>query len=327
MRYSTSARKAAIILTLSIFCLIAAATVYAQSSCLVGGAYTLPPDIAHKKYAFAGASVPLNRPEAAARVLDRVNYLLMDHRAVTLEILDRLVAFEGVIGRILAEEKIPADALYVAGLLSRLSPRGKTRGGGVGWWALGPLKDKSRSSSQWVSTAEWDDRRDPVISTRIAASILQNMSRKNVGDWLMILSGYLDGSEKVEEIATQGKGYGFWDLVMPIYSENFIPEVVALKIIDTHKGFYQLPQPKIQPWTYDSLDQLKLTKDVPLYKVAQWAGIIPRAIWELNPATDPAVGILPIGNGKASAQIFLRTPKGMGDKVRRALVAEKYLSE
>lgn len=293
------------------------------------GSYIFPPGTQQRNPTFSGVRIPLERPEVAARVLEQLNYLLMDHRAVILESMDRMSVYGGLVNKILEDEKCPIDLIYMAALIGHFNPVSKNKSGGIGWWGLGPLKEKNGSSNaQWVSDSDWDDRRDPVISTRLACGILQNLHKRNsANDWLLTICAYLDGADKIEAITNKSQGFGYWDLVVPSYSETFIPKLVALKIIDTHKDFYGLSVSQHSPLQYDSLDRLKLLKELPIHVVAKWCGMVPRALWELNPGVDPASGVLSMNDKRAGAGAFLRVPKGLGQKVREHLVRDKYLSD
>jgi membrane-bound lytic murein transglycosylase D len=290
--------------------------------------YILPAEVRDKGVTFAGVRIPIDQRQVSSRVVEQINFLLMDRRATTMEWFDRMAVYGPLIRGVLSEEKAPEDLLYLATLLSDLLPNARTRSGGVGWWALGAIKDKKDSTlAQWVATNDWDDRRDPVLSTRIVCAILQAILKKpNTSNWLMTICAYADGADKIDAIVEKAKGYSYWEMVMPPYSETLIPRLVALKIIDAHREFYGVDVPPLPPLAFDSLDRLKLLKDLPLHVVAKWCGTNPRAIWELNPGVDPSVGILPVADKRSPSGFPLRVPKDMGRKVRQSLVNEGYLS-
>ena len=99
--------------------------------------YVLPPDVLKNGISFATVSIPLDRKDVTERVVDQLNYLLMDRRAGMLEWFDRMAVYGGIIERVLDAEKIPRDFIYLSALLSDLKTSFRTRSGGVGWWALG----------------------------------------------------------------------------------------------------------------------------------------------------------------------------------------------
>ncbi len=291
--------------------------------------YVLPPDMRKDGIVFAGVQIPLEKPEVSARVVDQLNYLLMDQRAGMLEWFDRMALYGPMIRKVLEDEKVPADLIYVAVLMSRFLPNARSKTGGVGWWALGAPRGKQNSSmSSWVLTNDWDDRRDPVLATRIASTILQGiLRRKQKTDWLLAIAAFIDGQEKIDAIVEKAPGFSYWDLVMPPDSDVLIPRLVALKLIDTHREFYAVDLPALPPLAYDFLDRLKFSKDVPLHVVAKWCATSPRSMWELNPGVDPSTGTLPKADARSPSGFPLRVPQGMGPKIMKLLVSEGYLAK
>ncbi len=290
--------------------------------------YVLPADIKAKGISFAGSRIPLNRPDVADRVVDQMNYLLMDRRSGMMEWFDRMAVSGPMIRRTIENEKLPGDLVYLAALLSDLMPNATTRSGGAGWWALGSGTQKKNSPPAWLSSADWDDRRDPVLSTRIACTILQGIHRKIPGtDWLTAIAAFVDGADRIEKIIRKSPGFSYWDLVMPPYSDVLISRLVALKIINTHRAFYGVEVPSLSPLSYDYLGRIKLAKDLPLHVAAKWCGTNGRALWELNPGVDPSNGVLPKADKRSPEGYPLRVPKGMGGKVKKLLSREGYLAK
>jgi hypothetical protein len=289
--------------------------------------YVLPPSISKESFSFAGAPIPLHRKEVSQRIHEQVNVLLMDRRSRLMEWFDRLAESGPMIKKVLADENMPPDLIYLAVLMGELLPTTKNRSGGVGWWALTAPKNKKRdNAADWVVTDDWDDRRDPVLSTRIACSILKGLTpKKTEPDWLLTISAFADGADKLDEVLAKAPGFSYWDLVVPTYSEVLIPRLIALKLIDTHRAFYSVDVPPNPPLAYDFLGRLQLLKDLPLHVVAKWCGTNPRALWELNPGVSPSTGILPKADKKHPAGFPLRVPQGMETKVRQLLVKEGYL--
>lgn len=291
--------------------------------------YVLPRTVLDKGCVFADTRIPLDRREVSERVADQVNYLLMDRRSGLMEWFDRMAIYGPMMMEVLRQEKIPADLIYLSALVSDLHATATTRSGGVGWWGLGSVKQKKNSTaSPWVVTSDWDDRRDPVESTRLASAsfhlILKGYPQP---DWLLAICSFVDGSEAVDAVVSKAQGFSYWDMVMPHYSEVIIPRLVALKIIDTHRKFYGVDVPPVSALQCDSLGRVKLAKDLPLYVAAKWCGTIPRAIWEINPGVDPSTGLLPKADNRNPSGYPLRVPKGMAAKVRALLTKEGYMDK
>lgn len=288
----------------------------------------LPPQILKQGFTFANIRTPLGKREVSSRIMDQLSYLLMDRRAVLFDLFDRMQFFGPAMREIIADEKLPADLYYVSVLLSDLLPSASKRGDAVGWWSLGQERDRRELQSiSWLSNTDWDDRRDPALSTRIACNVFRAVSsRFPEGDWLLTIAGFVDGAEKVESIIKKSPGFSYWELVMPPFSDTFIPRLIALKLIDTRRSFYGVdvaPAPVVE---YDFLDRLKLTKELPLHVVAKWCSVSPRLIWELNPGVNPSTGILPAIDKKNQSGFPLRVPKGLGNRIRELLIKESYIS-
>lgn len=308
---------------------VAAPSAWSKAEGFARANYVIPDEIQKKGITFAGVRVPLERREVSARVVDQINYLLMDRRAVMMESFDRMATYGPVVRKALQEEKVPDDLIYLSALLSDFTPTWRSRSGAVGWWALGAAKDKKSSSPPpWVTTNDWDDRRDPVNSTRIASSILQVILKKNCGgDWLLAAAAFVDGADRIESITHKAPGFSCWDVVLPPQSDVLVPRLIALKIVDGHRKYYGVDVPPVQPLEFDLLDGLKLSKDLPLHVVAKWCKISPRNAWSLNPGVDPSGGVLPKSDKKTSGGLPLRVPKGLGKKVRDLLAGGGYLSD
>lgn len=288
--------------------------------------YVLPPQVRQTGLAFAGCTIPLDRNDVHLRVLEQLNYLLMDSRGRMMEWFDRMDVYGPMVRQVLEDEKAPPDLIYLAALISDMMPTARNRNGGVGLWALVAPKGKKAVTTPWITTESWDDRKDPVLATRIACNIWKTQLNDKINrDWLLCICAFVDGSDKVEEIADKAKGFSYWDLVMPPYSETLIPRLAALKTIDAHRRFYGVDVAPMESMGYDFLGRVKLTKDLPLHVLAKWCGISSRSIWELNPGVDPLYGILPKADKKNPTGFPLRVPKGMEQKVMRSLLREAYL--
>lgn len=284
--------------------------------------YHIPPEIKKGDLVFAGSRIPLERHEVKARIEEQINYLLMDRRATLLETLERISSIGPLISGTLSEEKLPGDLFYVCATLSDLSATSKTKSGGYGWWNLGSAKNNGQS---WAASNEWDDRRDPVISTRLASGIFNQIRAKNPKfDWLFSIAAYVDGADKIEQIVKKNPGFGFWDVLAPTFSEAIIPRMIALKIISDNRKFFDVETPRVPTVSFDVVDKQKMSRDLPLRSLSQWTGQTPRELWELNPGVDPAFGAFLKFDRRYPHATFIRVPKGLGRKVKESLDSEGY---
>lgn len=291
------------------------------------GGHVLPPNIIKEGVNFANSRIPIERPDVQERIVEQLNYLLMDRHASMGEWFNRFVLYGPILVESLRKDNMPTDLIYLSILLSEFDPDHKTRSGGLGWWALGPSRDGStKNAVPWVSTNDWDDRRDPEISTHLTAQMVQTLQNKNPKqDWLLLISAFIDGSDKIDPLVNKAPGFSFWDLVMPPSSDSLIPRLIALKIIHQHRNFYCITLTQTKPLAFDNLDRVKLSKDLPLALVAKWTGEIPRNLWGLNPGVDLMSGILPKADKRVPNGYPLRVPYGTGPKVKNLLETEGYL--
>ncbi|MDA8405645.1 MAG: hypothetical protein M0T73_02135 [Deltaproteobacteria bacterium] len=291
------------------------------------GGYVLPPNLIKDGISFAGSRVPVERPGVHERIVEQLNYLLMDRRASVTEWFNRFVAYGPILTGSLKKNDVPVDLVYLSILLSELDPNHKTRSGGIGWWALGPSRDGStKNIVPWVSTSEWDDRRDPEISTYIAAQFFQTLRKREPKyDWLLIISTFLDGSDKINPILTKSPGFSYWDIITPPTSDLLIPRLIALKILLQNRNFYCVNITQDKPLAFDNLGRIRLSKDLPLSMVAKWTGTISRNIWKLNTGVDIMSAVLPKTDKRSPNGYLLRTPQGTGAKVKKLLENEGYM--
>ncbi len=289
--------------------------------------YVIPPQVVSRGLMFGSEKIPLNKAEPAQRIVEQINFYLMDRRSGLLEMFDRMDTYGPLVSGVISEEQMPADIIYLAAALSDMNPTAKTKTGGVGLWSLNAARDKREASNGIVINSEWDDRRDPVISTRIAANTLRSIRKKaEAWDLLLTMCAFVDGAEKIEAASSKAKGFGYWDLVLPHFSEVLIPKILALKIIHTNKEFYGIDTLRKPAVAFDQIDKLTLTKDLPLHVVADWISIPPKLLWELNPGVDPGFGKLSSNDKKSPSANFLRIPKSSENKVKQMLVKDGYVS-
>ncbi len=302
--------------------LIGPGVLHARSNLTSRPYFHIPPEMKKGDLVFAGSRIPIDRNDVKVRIEEQINYLLMDRRASLMETLERLSSAGQIINATLVEEKLPKDLLYLSATLSELTPTSKTKSGGYGWWNLGSSK---HNAQVWSSSNEWDDRRDPVISTRIAAGIFGQTRTKNPKlDWLFSVAAYLDGLEKIEQIVKKNPGFSFWDVLTPNFSEIIIPRMIALKIINENRKHFDVEISPTRAMTFDTVDKQKLSRDLPLRTLAQWVGQTPREVWELNPGVDPSFGSIPKSDKRYPHATFIRTPRGSGQKVKGLMDSEGF---
>jgi membrane-bound lytic murein transglycosylase D len=157
-----------------------------------------------------------------------------------LHSIERSGRYKAMIQRILAEEGVPQDLIYLAVAESGFQPRAmnrRSRAGGM--WQFMP-NDKFYGLAK---TSYVDERFDPEKSTRAYARYMKFIYDQ-LGDWYLAMAGYDWGTGRIQQ-AVQKTGYAdYWELYkrnnLPGETKNYVPEILAAIIIannPTHYGF------------------------------------------------------------------------------------------
>ncbi|MGB6430430.1 MAG: lytic transglycosylase domain-containing protein, partial [Candidatus Acidiferrales bacterium] len=115
-------------------------------------------------------------------------------RAIVATGLRRAGRYRDMISRVLREEGLPQDLIYLAQNESAFQPQALSREGARGLWQF--MSSSGRlyglQKSWWV-----DDRQDPEKATRAAAEDLRGLYNE-FGDWYLAMAAYDCGPANVE---------------------------------------------------------------------------------------------------------------------------------
>lgn len=140
----------------------------------------------------------------------------------------------------------------------------------------------------------YDGRRDIYASTLAALNYLSHLNHRFEGDWLLTLAAYNAGPLRVnramEKNRKEGKSTRYWDLKLPGETQNYIPKMLAMRMIIENPQTYGTTlwpiadKPRIKAVPVDSQIELALA--------AELAGMDLDTLRQLNPgfkrwATDP----------------------------------------
>jgi membrane-bound lytic murein transglycosylase D len=190
--------------------------------------------------------------------------------------------YREMIERILKEEGVPQDLIYVAQAESEFHPYAVSRAGARGIWQFMGSRARAYNMHRdlWV-----DDRQDPEKSTRAAARHLKDLYNQ-FGDWYLAMAAYNSGPGTVQS-AVKRTGYAdFWELyrrnVLPRETRNYVPIIVAVTIMAKNPSQYGLqtviPDP---PMKYETV---RIDYQVDLRLVAECIDVQPSELQELNPS-------------------------------------------
>jgi membrane-bound lytic murein transglycosylase D len=249
--------------------------------------------------------------EMADPVLSFINYFSTARGKKTLMYgLQRSGRYAPMIRRILDEEGVPQELIYLAQAESGFLPRAVSRMKATGMWQFMQFRGREYGLAQTPFT---DDRLDPEKATRAAARHLRDLYEE-FGDWYLAIAGYNCGPLNVER-AVQRTGYAdFWELykrnVLPRETSNYLPIIIAMTIMAKNPEDYGLtgvaPDP---PLEYDTIH---VTTATHLALIADAADKPLTSIREMNPAVLKLI---------APAGFAVRLPKGSSNKVLAGLEA------
>jgi len=252
------------------------------------------------------SQLPLQENDA---VLGYVHYFSTDRgHKVLVGGLRRSGRYRPLVQRILDDEGVPEELIYLAQVESGFLPRARSNKKAVGMWQFVQFRGRQYGLMQGPGT---DDRLDPEKATRAAAHHLHDLYAM-FGDWYLAMAAYNCGPGCVQR-AVERTGYAdFWELrrlnVLPRETANYVPLIVALTIMSKNPKDYDLNNLEFdQPVEYETMDMETPTS---LALVAEAADRPVSEIQDLNPALLKVT---------APAGYQLRVPKGTLPTIMMAL--------
>jgi membrane-bound lytic murein transglycosylase D len=233
-------------------------------------------------------------------VIGAVNYFTSERgKKIIAAGLRRQAKYKPMIERILAEEGIPLELLYLAEAESGYLPRAQSNKLCVGLWQFARSTGHDYGLMQTAST---DDRMDPEKSTRAAARYLKDLYT-HFGDWYLAMAAYDCGPACVDH-AVMRTGYAdFFELrrlnALPKETANYVPAILAMTIVGKNAPAYGLDHLDFEsPVETDSLEMQAPTH---LALIADAVDRPLSELKELNPGLLKAV---------APAGFRVNVPKG-----------------
>ena len=202
-------------------------------------------------------------------------------RAIVENGLRRKGKYDAMIARILKEEGVPQDLIYLAQAESAFQPLALSRAGARGIWQFLQWRGKEYGlkRSWWV-----DDRLDPEKATRAAAQHLRDLYEL-YGDWYLAIAAYNCGPGNVQK-GIERTGYAdFWELyhrnVLPKQTMNYVPIIVALTLIAKDAAHYGI---SVEPEQPVETDVVKPGRAIDLRLVAETIDEDVATLRALNPS-------------------------------------------
>jgi membrane-bound lytic murein transglycosylase D len=222
--------------------------------------------------------------------------------------------YRAMIQRVMAEEGMPQDLIYLAVAESGFQPRainGRSRAGGM--WQFMPNGSYGLARNEFV-----DERFDPEKSTRAYARYMKFLYDQ-LGDWYLAMAGYNWGAGNVQR-AVQKTGYAdFWELYkrhnLPGETQNYVPEILAAIIIANNPQQYGFDEVAFDPpvladtVTVNYSVDLRLVSDLVGTPIDELQALNPSLLRMITPPEAPFDLHLPAGTATRFEQKVASIPE------------------
>jgi membrane-bound lytic murein transglycosylase D len=259
------------------------------------------------------SDLPLMVNEYVASFINFFAYTQKGHNTL-LHSFERAGLYKGMIQRVLAEEGVPQDLIYLAVAESGFQPRAidrKSRAGGM--WQFMPYGDYGLRRNEYV-----DERFDPEKSTRAYARYMKFLYDQ-LGDWYLAMAAYDWGAGNVQR-AVEKTGYAdFWELYkrhnLPGETRNYVPEILAAIIIANNPHQYGFDEVTLDPpmltdtVTVDYSVDLRLVSDLVGAPIDELEALNPSLLRMATPPDQPFDLHLPAGTSTLFDQRIAAIPE------------------
>jgi membrane-bound lytic murein transglycosylase D len=194
---------------------------------------------------------------------------------------ERAGRYKAMIQRVMADEGVPQDLIYLAVAESGFQPQAvnrKSKAGGM--WQFMPHGNYGLAHNDYM-----DERFDPEKSTRAYARYMKFLYDQ-LGDWYLAMAAYDWGAGNVQR-AVQKTGYAdFWELYkrneLPGETRNYVPEILAAIIIANNPKQYGFEDVTLDPPVLT--DTVTVNYSVDLRLVSDLVGAPVDELMALNPS-------------------------------------------
>lgn len=226
-----------------------------------------------------------------------VNYFTGRGREWFVKYAERGGRYAPVLSKILNDNGLPRDLLYLAMAESGFQNVAKSHASAVGPWQF-----MSFTGKKYGLSIDWfvDERRDPLKASTAAAGYLKDL-HDLFGSWELAAAGYNAGEGKIGRAIQRYGTRDFWKLTKGRYlkpeTKNYVPKIMALAIIGKNLesfGFSELSFD--HPLDYE---QIEVPGNTDLFEVAAAVGLPFEEIQRYNPElirwqTPPSAATYPL---------------------------------
>ena len=156
-----------------------------------------------------------------------------------LRSLERAGKYKDMISKVLREEGVPQDLIYLAVAESGFQPQAlNAKSGAGGMWQFMPTGAYGLARNGWV-----DERFDPEKSSRAYARYIKSLYNQ-FGDWYLAMAAYDWGPGYVQRSVMRTGYADYWELyrrnALPQETKNYVPGIIAAIIMAKNPKQYGL---------------------------------------------------------------------------------------
>jgi membrane-bound lytic murein transglycosylase D len=228
--------------------------------------------------------------------------------------------YGGSIRRILREQGLPEDIVWLALVESGFDPAIVSPAGAAGLWQFMPegARIYGLAVDRWI-----DERLDPERATLAAARYLADLHQR-FGSWELAFAAYNMGYGGLLSSIRKYNTNDFWELSrvesgMPLETALYVPKIIAMAIVARNRAAFGLEDVELDPAA--SFDKISVRAGVSIQSVAVAAGASVERIAELNPQltagrTPP---LAPGAQADAEQSFAVRVPPGTAQRAAKSL--------
>jgi membrane-bound lytic murein transglycosylase D len=207
--------------------------------------------------------------------------------------------------RILAEQGLPEDTVFLAMIESGFANLAYSRARASGPWQFIAATGKRMGLKQdfWV-----DERRDPEKAARAAARYLRELHQQT-GDWRLAWAGYNAGVNRILRAQRSGQT-DFWAMTrgraIRKETKGYVPKLMAAAIVTKHQEAFGFRPEEVTPGQWSHYEEVTVPHATDLGALARAVGVAEKDLLELNPelrrsCTPPRPYTLKVPLGRAAA--------------------------
>lgn len=240
-------------------------------------------------------------------------------RAIIETGLRRMGRYKPMIEKVLKEEGLPQDLIYMSQAESAFQPVAVSNKQAVGLWqfVIARAREYGLQRTWWI-----DERQDPEKSTRAAARHLRDLYVQ-FNDWYLAMAAYDTGPGNVQK-GIERTGYAdFWELykrnVLLPETKNYVPIILAMALIGKDPQRYGI---QVEPDPYIQTDRVRPGHPIDLRLVAETIDVDVETLRGINPELLRMVT-------PATPNYELRLPTGTADRFLEgisAIPSDKWVS-